>query len=405
MDDWIIDAVFEEELELVLVIHLFNQRKLLRLMKWQHRRLDWDEYDAMLLHTNEFENTLHMSYEAFSILVDLIRPGISIDPMLSSAGSGGNDPIYPEMVASIGLRWFGGELEKSLKHIHGVSRDTVCRMINLFLKAVKECEHLAIQLPTTEEGLKELADGFGEVSESQDLMYGCVGAIDGWLCTHERPRFEENQADYFSGHYHRYGSNVQAVCDSKLKFIYVAYAAPGKTNNINAFRMCTGLHEWMHALTQERKYYLVGDNAYQLSDQLLIPFSGANISRQNSDFNFFLSQMRIRIEMAFGRLTTKWRIFRRDFQYDVTKIRDTVMVACQLHNFVIAHGDSIEQNKNTEDFIEALEQARDGLGYYETTQETSAVEVGHSARREWLSQQIQLEGIGRPTANTLFINH
>ena len=57
-------------------------------------------------------------------------------------------------------------------------------------------------------------------------------------------------------------------------------------------------------------FFLVGDNAYPLSDKLLIPFSGATKHRTYCrTYNFYLSQLRIRIEMAFGRLSTKWRIF------------------------------------------------------------------------------------------------
>jgi hypothetical protein len=52
-------------------------------------------------------------------------------------------------------------------------------LIDLFLDKVIECEALQLKLPTTEEDLQKVADGFRSISTSSDLFTGCVGAIDG----------------------------------------------------------------------------------------------------------------------------------------------------------------------------------------------------------------------------------
>ena len=45
----------------------------------------------------------------------------------------------------------------------------------------------------------------------------------------------------------------------------------------------------------------VGDAAYELTKHLLTPCTGSQWSDQGEDaFNFYLSQVQIRIEMAFG---------------------------------------------------------------------------------------------------------
>ena len=47
--------------------------------------------------------------------------------------------------------------------------------------------------------------------------------------------------------------------------------------------------------------FLVGDAAYELTEHLLTPFTGSQQLDQGKDaFNFYLSQVQIRIEMAFG---------------------------------------------------------------------------------------------------------
>jgi hypothetical protein len=58
-------------------------------------------------------------------------------------------------------------------------------------------------------------------------------------------------------------------------------------------------------------YFAVGDNAYTLSITLLIPYSGKDEQNASKDaFNFFLSQLRIHIEQAFGLLVSKWRFLK-----------------------------------------------------------------------------------------------
>ena len=57
--------------------------------------------------------------------------------------------------------------------------------------------------------------------------------------------------------------------------------------------------------------YLIGDAAYSLIERMLVPFTGSqHINASNDAYNFYLSQLQIRIEMAFELMTNKWRILR-----------------------------------------------------------------------------------------------
>ena len=63
------------------------------------------------------------------------------------------------------------------------------------------------------------------------MFYGHLLPIDGWLCTTQMPWDVSNRTDYMSGHYQRYGLNVQAMCDPNLRFAYFSVAGPGKMND------------------------------------------------------------------------------------------------------------------------------------------------------------------------------
>jgi hypothetical protein len=76
---------------------------------------------------------------------------------------------------------------------------------------------------------------------------------------------------------------------------------------------CQGVNQiavHTHAVTSLKKqveslppgYHLVGDNAYVLLEHMLIPFSGSQRDDPaKSTYNYFLSQLRIRVAQTFAR--------------------------------------------------------------------------------------------------------
>ena len=137
-----------------------------------------------------------------------------------------------------------------------------------------------------------MAKKWDKCSRAFGLFYGCLGAIDGWLCTIERPSDVEDPSDFFSGHYQKHGLNVQAICDAYLCITYIAVAANGGTNDIRAFKRLKELRRWIDTLPIG--FFCIGDNAYKLMNKFLIPFSGSNKHIvENDTYNFYLSQIRI----------------------------------------------------------------------------------------------------------------
>ena len=145
-----------------------------------------------------------------------------------------------------------------------------------------------------------MSSGFAKVS-CDELFGGCVGAVDGFFQAIMCPLVSEvsNQTSYYSGHYKNFGLNCQAVCAHDLTFIYFGVVAPGSTNDIIAITKTDNLMDEIQKLAPGR--FLVGDAAYELTEHLLTPFTGSQRLDQGKDaFNFYLSQVQIRIEMAFG---------------------------------------------------------------------------------------------------------
>ena len=327
--------------EILDALRILLKEKKKRRQKHHLPRKDTDRQSYNLLASKLFDVRFRMPKEHFDYLVDALRSDITVDPTKSMNSTRGVvEPISAELVARCGIdRIAHGASELVLQDLYGISLSSTKRVIELFLNAVDSnttCPELQVHLPdpTIIAELDDMAKRWSNTSTAHRLFDGFLGALDGWLPRTEKPRGVTNQTDYFSGHYQCFGLNVQAMCDPDLVFTYYAVAAPGKVNDIRAFRRCDGLQQWIQQLPEQ--YYIGADNAYPLSRKILIPFSGPELdSEARRAYNFYLSQLRIRIEMAFGRLTTKWRILRTMLACLPRNNARIIRVCMRLHNFCI----------------------------------------------------------------------
>ncbi|EGZ22466.1 hypothetical protein PHYSODRAFT_299741 [Phytophthora sojae] len=187
-----------------------------------------------------------------------------------------------------------------------------------------------------QESIRRAASEFSDISKN-NILTGCVGCVDGWLCTIKAPSSREvpDVSAFFSGHYLQHGINVQAMCDAACRFTGYCFNPPGKVADSVA------LKKWKLSLgiaNLPLGYYVIGDNAYLLSSRVLAPFTKPEIkSTDYSDYNFYLSQLRIQTEMAFGLLVNKWQIFKRPLSVDFVHA-GLVIKTCinlKLHNYCI----------------------------------------------------------------------
>ena len=101
---------------------------------------------------------------------------------------------------------------------------------------------------------------------------------------------------------------MQVICDVDLRIIFICVAGPGKMNDARAYIRVVGLQTWTETL--DAGYFCSGNNAYSLSNPMLIPYSGTQRDGEYyREYKFYSSQLRIWIEMCFGRLSIKWKIF------------------------------------------------------------------------------------------------
>ena len=337
-----------------------------------------------------------MSLRAFWRLTKLLGKDIIVDDIHCPV----HEHIFPEIIVAVGLRYLSGGKCLDLKTAYGLSLTSVYRSRNLFLFAVNRCPELDIKMPATRHDIEKVANEFSEVSTAR-LVRGCVGCIDGFLAIIKRPTMKDcsgQPTSYFSGHYGVHGLTVQAVCDAKCRFQFFGIVAPGKCGDQVAFER-TPLFQYAQQLPDS--FYIIGDAAYSVGEKMLTPFTGGHRGDPSKDaYNFFLSQLRIRIEMSFGLLTNKWRILHAPLQTLLELSSEVLMSCAQLHNFCIDE-DGEHRGSSTDAVLACVEpdnRSQFGWGYTPTVHNFRSI-PGTSIMRDMLLRKVTQQGMQRPPAN------
>ncbi|KAL7542523.1 hypothetical protein ACHAWF_007216 [Thalassiosira exigua] len=345
-----------------------------------------------------------MSLNAHKELIRILEP----DLQRAEYNCRDLEPIEVHHIVAAGLRFLGGGRVKDQRHIVKFSRAAAYDAVSDFIDAVNEAPELGIAFPTTYDGWEGIRRGFAQKS-THGLLHGCVGAIDGFFQRTNRPTASEvsNVLSYFSGHYESYGLNCQACIRSDLRFTYFGVVSPGSTNDNISYPIAEGLKNVFDSLPVG--LYGVADAAYTLSENLLIPYFGAERFDPAHDvFNYYLSQLRIRVEMAFGRLCNKFRILSGKVEGSLDRVSAILNACARLHNFIIEMDGPFDTKvyNSIEEEMDCLEilanpSAPLGMSYLPVVPDNEfEVYSGISHTRQAIVDFIRShEGIGRPTHN------
>jgi hypothetical protein len=315
-----------------------NQRRqlyipLLRAKKKKRKRRDPDVLLQESLDDGMFQREYRMSYESFCKLFDELRDGLRLSPRNSR-----DDAILPKTKLMMTIRFLAGASYIDILRVHGVSRQAVYKHVKIVIGLIADNARIgAVEWPETSEACAQFAlqwAGKSGPSAFRGLHQTCIAALDGILFQTKAPTKKETKRpnDYRSGHKKQIGLNVQAICDAMLRFMSLSCRCPGKTN------------DWMAYLRAEMStqvdnlpssYYILGDAAYVNSEHLLVPYPGTNLNQREDAYNFYLSQLRIRIEQAFALLVGRWGIFWRPLQVPLRHQPTLILATCKLHNFCI----------------------------------------------------------------------
>lgn len=81
--------------------------------------------------------------------------------------------------------------------------------------------------------------------------------------------------------------------------------------------------------------YFIGDDAFRLSNRIMKPYSGKNLSDKQQICNYRFSRARKTVESAFGIFANKWRIFHTSICMLPETANIILTASVCLHNYVL----------------------------------------------------------------------
>lgn len=343
------DALFSAEVDDELLLHLFllSFGCLLYFPEKRNpsvfqQRCCWESYTELHMRRGTLDRRLRMSKESFDQLLEYIKDDLAVDELMARPRG---VAIIPELCLFCTLRYLSGASYLDVCDITGISKSSFYRVLWKTITAIVKCKQLELKFPSTRNEYKAAAVGFRSISEKNAIV-NCVGVVDGYLLRIRVPAKSVvgNQQCYFSGHYQCHGINVQAVADHHSRFLYFACAAPGVTADRDAITQCS-LHGLVEGLPLG--FCIIGDPAYEATERMVTMFSHTDrLITDNDNFNFYASQLRIRVEMAFGMMQAKWGVLQRPITCNIANVSWMAQAIARLHNYVI--NERLKKNNKTD---------------------------------------------------------
>jgi DDE superfamily endonuclease len=241
---------------------------------------------------------------------------------------------------SIAIRYFAGGRPEDIALVHGVSHSEVFKSVWRTVDAILTCDKLSFAFPTDHSEQYAIAAGFRK--RSQPGFSSCCGAIDGMLLWTERYSEQEcakagcGPKKFFCGRKHKFGLNMQGTCDSECRFLDVCIQHPASTSDFLAFTTSSLYRRLEKENFLAPGLCIFGDSAYMNCRYFATPYKSVS-SGTKDDYNFYHSQLRIKIECAFGQLVARWGVLRRAIPSNlgIKKTTSLVICLCRLHNYCI----------------------------------------------------------------------
>ena len=370
------------------------------------QRLAWNQYCSRHGEHGTLVRRLRMTKESFEKLVLLIQDDLQVDEKYADLRGGA---IIPELCLFCTLRYLAGGSYLDITNIVGISQSSFYRVIWKTISALVKCNALRIRFPKTKQEITAGIAGFAGIS-TDGAIHNCVGVVDGYLLRIRVPAKDgvKNVRSFFSGHYQCYGINIQAAADHHSRFIHFSFAAPGVTGDRDAIKQCS-----LYDLNENLPLGVccIGDAAYEPTEHMVPIYQGADkLTPKYDNFNFFASQCRIRVEMAFGMMQAKWGILQRPVSCTINNMIWLSQAIARLHNYCINERLELEETAalngeltsiiqdSVSNYIPSVPHDKDG-DPVRLNLAFEGINDGYSHLREWMAARVQMKQLQRPKSS------
>ncbi|XP_069611000.1 uncharacterized protein [Ranitomeya imitator] len=236
-----------------------------------------------------------------------------------------------------------------------------------------------IPLPTEDIWI-EIAKKFWSVCDFPN----CLGAVDGKHIRIIKPA--RTGSEYFHNK-KLFFVVLMAISVADCRFIAVDIGAFGRGNDSQTFKnsdmgRCVYGKKFNFLLPQPlpntqgppMPFVMVGDEAFQMCENLLKPYSSRDLNHTKRIYNYRLTRARRTVECTFGILVSKWCILGTAINLKMETVDEVVKACVVLHNYIMA-----KERPN----IELDEPVANSLPDYQHHPQRSTVSIGRGLNRRW----------------------
>src|SRR5436305_1898808 len=241
--------------------------------------------------------------------------------------------------------WFlaTGECFRSIGERFGMGESTVSYALRQFFDVII-ARFLAekIIFSNTELEINRITNGFERIGKIPNV----IGTIDGSHIPIKAPHLFP--VDYFNRKGF-YSIVLQAVVDYKKKFLDICVGWPGSTHD-SRILINSNLYNKFNNQNNLNKYIL-GDGGYPNLSWLIVPYKdiGRGLTHEQTYFNLKHSQIRIKVEQAFGLLKGRWRCLLHTLEVSCEIVSHIITTCCILHNICEERSDFLSPEDHYND--------------------------------------------------------
>lgn len=186
-----------------------------------------------------------------------------------------------------------------------------------------------------------------------------LGALDG---KHIRIKSPPHSGSDFYNYKGYFSVVLLAAVDAVGKFIFIDVGANGRAtdtvilkssyfyNCLKSEKLNIPLPDKLKGQEEKTPYFLIGDGIFPLDTNIMKAFDKSRaLTVAQEVFNYRLSRARLIVEMTFGRLVSRFRIFHRPIEVSLNSCDLIIKACCVLHNYLtnpIAVPVSVEEAGN-----------------------------------------------------------
>ncbi|XP_065356336.1 uncharacterized protein LOC135950730 [Calliphora vicina] len=290
----------------------------------------------ILWDSKDYKNFCRLNVESFEVLLGQVHHKIKKQNTVMRTS------ISSRIRLAITLRFLAtGDSYRSLEYLSRVSRKTISKFVPEVLEAIVEAlRHDHLKTPSTQQEWKAVAEGFNSLWQFPHTL----GAIDG---KHIRIKNPQHAGSNFYNYKGFFSTVLLAVVDANSKFIYIDVGGNGRASDVvvlknsslqqamNQGKLNFPDDEALPGQVAKTSYFFIGDDIFGLDRNMMKAYNrNRKLTTPEEIFNYRLSRARMTVEMAFGRLANRFRIFHRPIEVDLLTTDKIVQTCCVLHNFL-----------------------------------------------------------------------